>query len=109
MRLLLEIIATPLGINQSNSLRKILVLCLLSSCPGDGKLAEFTISDGFVAVQWDDVLVMYPSPAQGGKWIGEAALGLRTRCDTLQETSPGGPRVAAPQGKLLPILLFGLW
>ena len=43
-----------------------------SSCPGDGgEMAENVTTDGHVAVQLTDVLLVTPSPARTGKWIGE--------------------------------------
>ena len=82
LRLLLEIIANPLGINQPTLLFEILVLSLFSSCPGDGgnvALAGIITSDGHVAAQCND---RHVTRTLGLGWAecfvrSVAALGLR--------------------------------
>ena len=77
LRLLLEVIANPLGINQPIVLFEILVFSLFGLCPGDGGMAEIITLGGLVAVQLIGVLLVDPSPARIGKWIGEVGLGLK--------------------------------
>ena len=54
LRVLLGLIAKPSGNNQPNSLLKFLAFSVLSSCPGNGGMAEIMTLDGPVAVQLDD-------------------------------------------------------
>ena len=49
---------------------------LLVYCPGNGGIVA-------LAVNLTSFHVRHPSSARRGMWIGEAALGLRTFCDTL--------------------------